>query len=278
MLRGPMRVRLLATDLDGTYLSRDGSVLEENARALREASDRGVVVAFATVRKADTALRFAAPSGVIPGLVCEGGAVVVGPRGEALRTLRIAQDAADELARACDLLDLPLLATVAGVNRFGPRYRSPLATTVAPPAPCATNAEAVRGGPTRLLLNGAAAVEAAAPIVERHGLRMVRHYRADGSLLDAAVTTAGATKESGLAVLLDHLGIAAGEMLAVGDAESDLGMLRMAGVGVAVGNARPEVRAAAAWVAPRNDEAGVAAAVRRFVIDAAVGAPRALTP
>jgi hydroxymethylpyrimidine pyrophosphatase-like HAD family hydrolase len=41
-------------------------------------------------------------------------------------------------------------------------------------------------------------------------------------------------------------------------------------VGVAVGDAAPEVRAAADWVAPAAGECGVAAAVRRFVLEGAI--------
>jgi hydroxymethylpyrimidine pyrophosphatase-like HAD family hydrolase len=44
-------------------------------------------------------------------------------------------------------------------------------------------------------------------------------------------------------------------------------MLRLAGVGVAVGNAHPSVRAVADWIAPAAAEAGVAAAIRRFVLE-----------
>jgi hydroxymethylpyrimidine pyrophosphatase-like HAD family hydrolase len=42
-------------------------------------------------------------------------------------------------------------------------------------------------------------------------------------------------------------------------------MIRMAGAGVAMGDAHAEVRAAADWVAPRAGESGLAAAVRRFM-------------
>jgi 5-amino-6-(5-phospho-D-ribitylamino)uracil phosphatase len=61
--------------------------------------------------------------------------------------------------------------------------------------------------------------------------------------------------------------IAPADVLALGDAEADIGMLRLAGVGVAVGNAHALVKGAADWVAPDAADAGVAAAVRRFVID-----------
>lgn len=68
----------------------------------------------------------------------------------------------------------------------------------------------------------------------------------------------GLTKASGLAELLRLLGLSAGEMLAVGDAENDLEMLKMAGLGVAMGNAAPAVKAAAGRIAPDVKEDGAA--------------------
>jgi hypothetical protein len=58
-----------------------------------------------------------------------------------------------------------------------------------------------------------------------------------------------------------------GDVLTLGDAEADAGMLRWAGVGVAMGNAMPEAHAAADWIAPDHDDAGFAAAIKRFVLN-----------
>ncbi|HEY0737103.1 MAG TPA: HAD family hydrolase, partial [Herpetosiphonaceae bacterium] len=63
-----------------------------------------------------------------------------------------------------------------------------------------------------------------------------------------------------------QIGVRPDEVLTLGDAEADAGLLRWAGVGVAMGNAMPEARAAADWVAPTHDEAGLAAAIERFVL------------
>ena len=49
--------------------------------------------------------------------------------------------------------------------------------------------------------------------------------------------------------------------MAVGDGGNDLQMVQHAGIGVAMGNAVPEVLRAAKMVAPTNDEGGVAAAI-----------------
>lgn len=62
------------------------------------------------------------------------------------------------------------------------------------------------------------------------------------------------------------LGIRQEEMMAVGDSPNDIAMLLQSGTPVAVGNAKPEVREIAAYIAPTNHEDGVADAIERFVL------------
>ena len=54
--------------------------------------------------------------------------------------------------------------------------------------------------------------------------------------------------------------------MAIGDNLNDLELLAAAGVGVAMGNARPEVLAVAREVTASNTEDGVAKAIARFVL------------
>ena len=54
--------------------------------------------------------------------------------------------------------------------------------------------------------------------------------------------------------------------MAFGDGENDITMLRMAGIGVAMENAEHSVKSAADYVTVTNNEAGVAAAIRKFVL------------
>lgn len=53
--------------------------------------------------------------------------------------------------------------------------------------------------------------------------------------------------------------------MAFGDGENDISMIAMAGIGVAMENGVDQVRAAADHVTGTNEEAGVAAAIRKFV-------------
>jgi len=80
------------------------------------------------------------------------------------------------------------------------------------------------------------------------------------------VVPAGVNKWGGLCLLLDHLGIPAEAIMAIGDGSNDLEMVASAGLGVAMGNAVPAVKAAASVVVGTNDECGVAQALERFVL------------
>lgn len=76
-----------------------------------------------------------------------------------------------------------------------------------------------------------------------------------------------AGKDKGLEALCRHLGIGLENTMAFGDGTNDTCMLRAAGLGVAMSNAEKEVLAAADYVTGSNNEAGVASAIRRFVLD-----------
>ncbi|MDU6524187.1 MAG: HAD-IIB family hydrolase, partial [Enterococcus sp.] len=77
----------------------------------------------------------------------------------------------------------------------------------------------------------------------------------------------GVTKAFGLSVLGERLGIAANEMMALGDEANDLSMITYAGVGVAMENATDGVKSAANFVTGTNQADGVAQAIQKFVFD-----------
>lgn len=77
---------------------------------------------------------------------------------------------------------------------------------------------------------------------------------------------AGVTKGTGLLVLADLLGIEAAATIAVGDADNDIDMLRVAGLGVAMGNANAGARAAASVVVADNNHDGCAEAIDRYLL------------
>ena len=73
-------------------------------------------------------------------------------------------------------------------------------------------------------------------------------------------------KGTGVKMLADHLGIAQENVMALGDQGNDIAMVNYAGVGVAMGNAIPELKEIAQFVTHTNSEEGVAAAIEKFVL------------
>jgi len=75
-----------------------------------------------------------------------------------------------------------------------------------------------------------------------------------------------AGKGPSLQKLAEHLGIDRANVMAIGDQENDLTMLRYAGTSVAMGNAIDAVKAVARFETASNSEDGVAQAIERFVL------------
>lgn len=74
----------------------------------------------------------------------------------------------------------------------------------------------------------------------------------------------GVSKASGLEVVCRELGVAAGDVLAIGDGRNDIEMLTWAGRGVAMGQAVEEVRTAADAVTATVDDDGAAVEMSRW--------------
>ena len=80
------------------------------------------------------------------------------------------------------------------------------------------------------------------------------------------ITHASVTKGTGLLALAAQLGISPEQTIAVGDADNDLPMLRAAGLGVAMGNANENARAASDVTVADNNHGGCAEAIHRFLL------------
>ena len=73
-----------------------------------------------------------------------------------------------------------------------------------------------------------------------------------------------ATKEHAIVQLCRRLGISTENVMAFGDDYADIGMLKLCGRGVAMGNALDEVKAAADVTIGTNDEEGIAEYLKNF--------------
>ncbi len=84
--------------------------------------------------------------------------------------------------------------------------------------------------------------------------------------LNNEIGGATTSKADGLSHLMERLGVTAGELMACGDSPNDGAMIRMAEIGVAMGNADDAVKEMADYVTGTNAEDGVAGAIEKFVL------------
>ncbi|KAK9946608.1 hypothetical protein M0R45_012064 [Rubus argutus] len=74
----------------------------------------------------------------------------------------------------------------------------------------------------------------------------------------------GTSKGSGVKMLLDHLAITPKEIMAIGDGENDVEMLELAGLGICLSNGSEKTKAVANVIGASNDEDGAADAIYRY--------------
>lgn len=77
-------------------------------------------------------------------------------------------------------------------------------------------------------------------------------------------TKTGTTKGAGLRFICDYLGLSIEESMAIGDTQNDIDILKTAAIGVAMGNARDDVKEIADYITLTNEDSGVAHAIRKF--------------
>lgn len=77
----------------------------------------------------------------------------------------------------------------------------------------------------------------------------------------------GITKGNSLRYLADLLGIELSQTMACGDTQNDLDIIQTAGLGVAMGNSVKDVKVAADFVTLSNEESGVAYAIQKLVLN-----------
>ena len=104
--------------------------------------------------------------------------------------------------------------------------------------------------------------------LERYGIfELAPSVMYGGELRNVEINRMGVHKGRGLEWLAQHLGCTLENVIAIGDSENDLTMLQMAGLGVAMANSEPSIRAAANVITGSNTENGVAQAVYRYILE-----------
>ncbi len=247
-------IRLLLFDLDDTLLRRDKSISERNLAALERCRLAGIAVGVSTSRSERNAGMFLEHVKPDVCITSAGASVRVGRErifsaafttGETKRIISTARE-------LCGL-DVPMDADTADTHyRNYPLTEEDIRTGWA--GSVRTDFSQVPEDALMVCVNmpkpgDAERLRAALPFCGVVKFAYGDWYK---------VTRAGITKASGVETLCEALGIHESNIAAFGDDLADIEMLRLAGLGVAMGNALPEVKAHADIVIGDNDSDAIA--------------------
>lgn len=263
--------RAIALDLDGTLTNHDKVVTPRTRQALLQAESKGAIIILASGRPT---------YGIVPVAEClelekrggyilsyNGGNIVNAKTGEKLfsqflpdTVIPILYKYAREHGYALlgyagneiitEMPDDQYVKEESRINKMNIRQVDNLLETLEP-------------HPTKLLMTGDPTdmLKAEEELVEILGEKM-DIFRSAPFFLE--LVPKGIDKAQSLLRLLSKIDLTPADLMAFGDGYNDLSMLKLAGVGVAMANAAPEVRADADYVTLSNEEDGVAAALLHF--------------
>ena len=254
--------RLCALDLDDTLLGPTQQISERNVRAVQAVAALGVSVVLASGRMHESVIRYANQLGLETPVVSYNGAMVRLAHSEEMwRHLEVPGDKAAFVMDYCREKGMQLnyyrdncvysAADTHWIQVYQERTQAPLKIlpdfyTILHDLPS-----------TKLVIvNEPKIVDEIKPYFAAHfGDSLYITTTADEYL---EFMLPDANKGAGLALVAERLNIPLAETLAFGDSHNDIPMLQTAGLGVAVGNAKPELKAVAGRIAPPNTEDGVA--------------------
>ena len=265
-------IRLIALDLDDTLLTRELTISDTNRRAVRAAEDAGIAVLLASGRTLFSMRSYGHELGMWGRngyMIANNGATVLGTDNQ-----QILLEKPLEPALGLDVWEIvkgygltmqyygegeiftsgPSRYTEEDCRLTGQRWHLVDSFEASLTVP---RTKFVIPGEPDLLLR----VEEV--LKERFGSG-ANIFTSKPYFLE--VLRADADKGTALEYIASRLELDAGQVMAVGDSMNDLGMLTWAGTGVAMANAREQVKQAADYVTVRShQEHGVAEAIERFV-------------
>ncbi|MEV7319899.1 Cof-type HAD-IIB family hydrolase [Streptomyces sp. NPDC093970] len=268
--------RLIATDLDGTLLRDDKSVSPRTVAALAAAEEAGIAVFFVTGRPArwmDVVSDHVHGHGLA---ICGNGAAVVDLHGGpgAHRFVKVRELARENALDAVRLLRDAAPGTVYAVEQTYGFHQEPAYPKLHLETP-----DRLLPAERILAADGPGSGEPVLKILAYHPdldpdafLTLARLAVGDRATVTRSSPSAlleisgpGVSKASTLALECAERGISREEVVAFGDMPNDVEMLTWAGRSYAMGNAHPDVIAAASGRTVANNEDGVAVVIERLL-------------
>ena len=246
-------IKLIVTDLDDTFLRRDKVISERAKSVLERCRERGILVAIATARTEKVAERFSRQ--INPEVIISDMGALARRGSQVLFKAPIPPDVFPVLLQRC-LNDARVLhITLQAENGYfssrpfdGAGWEDYAHSVTTDLSKLADHGDIYR---ITIKMEGNETPQA---IIDGFPTVCATSFRYENWHSLHALNT---SKESALRAVAGVLNIPIENVASFGDDTSDIGMLCAAGIGVAVQNAIPEVKAAADYVCGDCDDDGV---------------------
>jgi Cof subfamily protein (haloacid dehalogenase superfamily) len=263
------KYRLLALDLDGTLLNSAMRLSDTNAEALQKITERGAQVVLATSRWFALAKRTADRLGLQAPIVCSNGAEVRTMDGGELLSLSLDPEAAREVVTWGDDHGWEMWTTFGHSTYM--QTRPGIIPEKLPAGLKVTERHSDHLGEgepiTVMVWQQASVAEVAERFAPKYDGRVRFSFNTPvGQPHYVVLTHPDAEKAKALELVRQKLDVPIEQTIAMGDSESDIEMIRWAGLGIAMRNSPDEVKKEALHIAPSNDEDGVAWAAIKFLL------------
>ena len=262
--------RLLAIDLDGTLLTPPPHkiITPHTFDVLCRASAAGMALVIATGQMLQVLRAVCGDLPLTAPQIIENGAMVVDIRSGTVLHEKLLP--AEHILPALDTLrSFGLFRAYHTYERVYVDYNTPRARNwYRPPVPPVAEVEDVAGLYPQSCIKVAGIGEESTLREKRIELERIfagKLYVTQSSFDLVEFLHPEVSKVNALKTIAADLGIAPEEIVAIGDNHNDIGMIRFAGLGVAMGNAHDEVKAAADYVTSSNTEEGVAAVIEKLL-------------
>ena len=283
-------VRLLVLDIDGTIVDKSNLVRDSVAQAIHSAQRRGVAVALATGRLYQTSLPAYDSIGSTLPLICYEGALIREPKTGFVhhhcpldrRVLAQVLDHTELLSprgRVSVHFHVQDEIYVSNLNGASVNYfarSTDFARSKVEPIVVSDLRQLLSQSTTKVMVwsDDAHAIERLSIGLKSSDCRT--QVRQDESMTSLEAFHRTVNKRLAVSYLAEGImGLRPENVMAIGDDFNDIEMLRYAGIGVAMGNAPPAVKASADWVTTTVEEDGVAAAVEKWILNPTLDPARA---
>ncbi|MGN1369190.1 MAG: Cof-type HAD-IIB family hydrolase [Aristaeellaceae bacterium] len=263
-----MSIRAIAFDLDDTLLRSDLTVSDYTVAVLHRAAAQGLRIFPASGRTRDSMFPTVARIGCASAFISCNGADVWTPDRQLLMQELLPVELAHEVARFAQ--ERGLYCQTYSPDRFYYNIENDYAVSYAKSSSLEGEyvgdlTAFIRKPVTKLLMMdepqriAALLREAQAIFAGRASLTCSKPYFLECNPLLA-------TKGNALRWCADHFGFCMDELVAFGDSLNDVSMLRAAGTGIAMGNAREDVKAMGFPTCATNDEDGIARYIDQYIL------------